>query len=159
MATGTPANGRGSPGSIASAAASASSACTWVKALTRSSSASMRLNDVSTSSRALISPEETSWPSSVTGRKRRSSSMTTAYFYSELHERQPPPLPLGDPRGGVERADGDLGGAAGPAVARPGPPQRARPVAAAGRHGLRERLARHRRDADRVGSAGGPDRR
>ena len=77
IAIGTPANGRSSPGSTASAAASAPSASTRMKALTRSSSASMRDREASTSSRAVSSPARTREASSVAGRKRRSVAVAS----------------------------------------------------------------------------------
>jgi len=73
MPIGTPANGRWSPGPIPSAAASAPSVSTSVKAFTCESTASILRSDASTSSRALSSPERTSAASSVAGRKSRSS--------------------------------------------------------------------------------------
>ena len=53
IAIGTPANGLESPGSIASAAASADSCATWVKALIVGWSSSIRRSDASVSSRAV----------------------------------------------------------------------------------------------------------
>ena len=75
IAIGTPANGRSSPGPIASAAASARSPSTCVKALSCPSSVSIRSSEADTSSRALISPERTSAASSLAGRKRRSCTV------------------------------------------------------------------------------------
>ena len=59
IAIGTPANGRSSPGSIASAAASARSASTSTNAFRVGSSASMRSSAEVTTSRALNSPPRT----------------------------------------------------------------------------------------------------
>ena len=59
IAIGTPANGRSSPGSIASAAASAPSESTSTKALTTGSSASIRSSAAVVTSRALNSPPRT----------------------------------------------------------------------------------------------------
>src|SRR5437868_5524533 len=73
MAIGTPANGRGSPGPMASAPASASSAKTSTNALSDGSSSAIRFSDASTSSRADRSPARTSAASSWTGRNSRSA--------------------------------------------------------------------------------------
>src|SRR5262249_8025500 len=70
---GTPANGRRSPGPIASAAARAPSVSTSVKAFTCVSTASIRRSEASTTSRAASSPERTSAASSGARRKSRSS--------------------------------------------------------------------------------------
>src|ERR1700761_9590248 len=72
MAIGTPANGRGSPGPIAAASASADSGATCVKALIRGLSAAIRSREACTSSRAVSSPARTSDASSVAGRWRSS---------------------------------------------------------------------------------------
>jgi hypothetical protein len=72
IAIGTPANGRGSFGPIASAAASAPSASMCTNALIWPLSVSIRSSEADTSSRAVSSPERTSSASSLTGRYRRS---------------------------------------------------------------------------------------
>jgi hypothetical protein len=59
IAIGTPANGRGSPGSMSSAAESADSAPTCVKALICGSSAAIASSESCTSSVALSAPERT----------------------------------------------------------------------------------------------------
>jgi len=75
IAIGTPANGRGSPGSIAAAAARAPSGSTNVNALTRGLSRSIASNDASTSSPAEISPARTEAANCTAG--RLSSSVTS----------------------------------------------------------------------------------
>src|SRR3954447_23528722 len=60
MAIGTPANGRASPGVSSSAAASARSPSTSMKALSAASRASMRRSAASTTSRGLAPPARTS---------------------------------------------------------------------------------------------------
>jgi hypothetical protein len=67
MAIGTPANGRSSPGSIVSAAASARSASTSTNALIGPSRASIRSIAAPTVSRADSSPPRTSAASSPAG--------------------------------------------------------------------------------------------
>ena len=78
IAIGTPANGRSSPGSIASAASSARSASTSTKALTCSSRSSIRASAAETTSRAAISPPRTSAASSWTGLSIRSVALMSA---------------------------------------------------------------------------------
>ena len=79
IAIGTPANGRSSPGSIASAAASARSASTSTNAFRVGSSASMRSSDEVTTSRALNSPPRT-WAA---------RSPTVMAMRSVIRRRQP----------------------------------------------------------------------
>src|SRR3954469_24143556 len=73
IAIGTPANGRSSPGSIASAVASAPSASTATKALRVGSSASIRSSVSVTTSRALSSPPRTCAAMSATPMCTRSA--------------------------------------------------------------------------------------
>src|SRR2546421_496460 len=86
---GTPANGRSSPGPMASAAASARSASTATKAFTVGLSASIRSRDASTSSREVTSPWRTRSASSVTGRKRRSAAAVGVIRAPVLGSREP----------------------------------------------------------------------
>src|SRR2546421_3811512 len=86
---GTPANGRSSPGPMASAAASARSASTATKAFTVGLSASIRSRDASTSSREVTSPSRTRSASSVTGRKRRSAAAVGVIRAPVLGSREP----------------------------------------------------------------------
>jgi len=67
IAIGTPANGRGSPDSIASASSIADSCATWVNALIVGSSSSIRARESDTSSTADTSPERTMAASSPAG--------------------------------------------------------------------------------------------
>src|SRR4051812_39204919 len=75
IAMGTPASGRSSPCSTASASASARSAATVTKAFSSSFSASIARSDSSTSSRELTSPARISSACSVAGRVRYSVAM------------------------------------------------------------------------------------
>jgi hypothetical protein len=75
IAIGTPANGRGSPASIWSAAASACSAVISTKAFSSPFRASMASSDASTSSRAVTSPSRTRRACSSAGRNISSSSI------------------------------------------------------------------------------------
>ena len=72
IAIGTPANGRSSPGSIPSAAASARSASTSTNAFSLPSSDSIRSSEAWTSSRAASSPPRTRAARSATGVNMRS---------------------------------------------------------------------------------------
>ena len=72
-AIGTPANGRGSPGSIASASASARSASSSTNAPSCGSIASIRRSAASTASRAVNEPSRMRAASSVAGRKASAS--------------------------------------------------------------------------------------
>src|SRR3979409_1312841 len=86
---GTPANGRSSPGPIASAAARARSASNATKAFRVGLSASMRSSDASTSSREVTSPVRTRSASSVTGRKRRSAAAVGGMRAPVVGSREP----------------------------------------------------------------------
>jgi hypothetical protein len=72
IATGTPANGRVSPGWISSAAASARSASTSMKAFKPLSSSAIRSSEACTSSRADSSPPRTRAAKSPAGVNMRS---------------------------------------------------------------------------------------
>src|SRR5215218_2336352 len=81
-AIGTPANGRGSLGSIASASASAASPSSSTNAPSCGSIASIRRSAASTASRAVNEPSRTRAASSVAGRNA-SASMETRGHYAD----------------------------------------------------------------------------
>ena len=93
IAIGTPANGRSSPGPIASAAARALSASTWTKALISPSSAPMASSDVRTSSRELTSPERIMAASSVAGLNMSSLTREPARSGAPASARAPARAP------------------------------------------------------------------
>ena len=92
IAVGTPANGRSSPGAIASAAARAPSSSTSTNAFSSGLSSSMRSRDVSTSSREDTSPSRTIAASSVADRNKTSLSAILEPSFSAPRTRAAPGL-------------------------------------------------------------------